>query len=96
MPDAFLLMYLIFTQRNSGRFSLLLKVTRLRVEPQREGFSPVIVNGGMSARWYTTGHPQILHASSFLQQEALGLCCKAGKTWVLKSPLRVFQVGEQQ
>lgn len=38
----------------------MLKVTQLRAEPQREAFSPVIVIGGMNARWYTTGHPQIL------------------------------------
>uniref|UniRef100_A0A4W2EHZ6 Cytochrome c oxidase subunit 4 n=1 Tax=Bos indicus x Bos taurus TaxID=30522 RepID=A0A4W2EHZ6_BOBOX len=43
------------------------------------------------------GIPQAIpkfYPCSFLQQEALGLCSKAGKTWVLKSPLRVFQVEE--
>lgn len=94
MPDAFLLTYLIFIQRDSGRFSHLLKVTQLRAEPQREAFLPIIVIGGMSARWYTTGHPQILNACSFLQQEALGLPWKAGKTWVFQSPPRIFQVEE--
>ncbi|XP_070237639.1 cytochrome c oxidase subunit 4 isoform 2, mitochondrial isoform X2 [Bos mutus] len=43
------------------------------------------------------GIPQAIpkfYPCSFLQQEALGLRSKAGKTWVLKSPLRVFQVEE--
>ena len=63
----------------------MLKVTQLRAEPQREAFLPIIVIGGMSARWYTTGHPAA---------GSIGSPWKAGKTWVLKSPPRVFQVEE--